>query len=328
ITIVRDKRDLGFKGRIKAFMEEISRGKAIIVIVSEKYLKSENCMFELVEIAKNGEFYDRIFPIVLEDANIYKPAQRLKYIRHWEEQIRELEEGMRTVGAANIPSFRKDIDLYTEIRSTIDKLIDTLRDMNSLTPGIHTESGFQELLNAITTTISSCKTTNDVQNRPIEISSTQCENEQSLGRLANEQTQKNLDRNINEFAAILQPTDPNLRTALTWLYDSEGSTRARTVRAEALERCPEVQAELLTDLSKLTRFENELTNCVYRLHWAIFTDDFRPISDVKISFTPEVYKVAIDIIESRLPIESEIVRERFQKHIQFLKRRLDATSRA
>ena len=47
ITIVRDKRDVGFKERIKAFMERIGRGKAVIVVISEKYLKSENCMFEL-----------------------------------------------------------------------------------------------------------------------------------------------------------------------------------------------------------------------------------------------------------------------------------------
>ena len=36
ITVIRDKRDLGFKGRIKAFMEEIGRGKAVVVVISEK----------------------------------------------------------------------------------------------------------------------------------------------------------------------------------------------------------------------------------------------------------------------------------------------------
>lgn len=110
VTIVRDKRDLGFKGRIKAFMEQIGRGKAVIVVISEKYLKSENCMFELVQIAKNGQFYDRIFPIVLADAQIYKPVQRIKYIQHWEQQIKELDEAMKTVSAANLQGFREEID--------------------------------------------------------------------------------------------------------------------------------------------------------------------------------------------------------------------------
>ena len=149
ITIIRDKRDLGFKGRIKSFMEKIGRGKAIIVIISEKYLKSENCMFELVQISKNGQFYDCIFPIILDDANIYNPAQRIKYIQHWENKIRELDEAMKTVGAANLKGFREDIDLYTEIRSTIAELTNILRDMNSLTPSIHVDSEFEELIRAI-----------------------------------------------------------------------------------------------------------------------------------------------------------------------------------
>lgn len=107
IKIIRDKRDLGYKGLIKAFMERIGRGKCAIAVISDKYLKSPNCMFELVQIAKNGEFYNRIFPIVLADAQIYKPVARLKYIKHWEDEIKELDQGMREVGAANLQGFRE-----------------------------------------------------------------------------------------------------------------------------------------------------------------------------------------------------------------------------
>ncbi|MFW9259801.1 toll/interleukin-1 receptor domain-containing protein [Nostoc sp. CALU 546] len=100
IAIIRDKQDLGYKGLIKAFMEKIGRGKCVIAVISDKYLKSPNCMFELVQIAKNGGFYDRIYPIVLPDAQFYDPIQRIKYIKHWEEQIRELGENI-----ISIPSF-------------------------------------------------------------------------------------------------------------------------------------------------------------------------------------------------------------------------------
>ncbi|MDM8549425.1 TIR domain-containing protein [Desulfobacterales bacterium HSG2] len=149
ILIIRDKRDLGFKGRIREFMERIGRGRCVIVVISEKYLKSENCMFELLRIAENGDFYDRIFPIVLEDAGIYKPVERIKYIRHWEKQAKELDEAMKGVSSANLQGFREDIDLYTKIRHTIAKLTDILKDMNTLTPEIHSESGFDELIRTI-----------------------------------------------------------------------------------------------------------------------------------------------------------------------------------
>lgn len=154
ITIIRDKRDLGFKGRIKEFMERIGRGNAVILVISEKYLKSENCMFELVQIIQNGQFYDRIFPIVLNDANIYKPIQRIKYVQYWEEEIIKLDEAMKTVGAANLQGFREDIDLYTKIRATIAELTNILKDMNTLTPSIHIESDFKALFEAVETKLS------------------------------------------------------------------------------------------------------------------------------------------------------------------------------
>lgn len=149
ITLIRNKRDLGFKGRIKEFMQRIGRGKCVVIVISEKYFKSENCMYELVQIAKNGEFYDRIFPIVLNDANIHKPIQRLQYIQHWEAQIHELNDAMKTVSAANLQGFRDDIDLYTEIRGTIAGLIDILKDMNTLTPEMHIELDLDELFKAV-----------------------------------------------------------------------------------------------------------------------------------------------------------------------------------
>ena len=149
ITIVRDKRDLGFKGRIKEFMREIGRGKCVVVVISKKYLESEICMFELAEIAEKGGLYERIFPIVLDDAKIYKAVHRIKYIKHWEDQIEELDEAIKTVSAANLPSLRKDIDLYTRIRGTIDGLTDLLRDMNALTPEMHRDTGFKELIAAV-----------------------------------------------------------------------------------------------------------------------------------------------------------------------------------
>ncbi|MBD2562385.1 MULTISPECIES: leucine-rich repeat domain-containing protein [Nostoc] len=149
IKIIRDKRDLGYKGLIKGFMKRIGRGKCAIAVISDKYLKSPNCMFELVQIAKNGKFYDRIFPIVLADAQIYNPIERIKYIKHWEDKIKELDEAMKGVSAANLQGFREEIDQYTEIRNTIAELTNLLKDMNTLTPDIHSKSDFEELLNAI-----------------------------------------------------------------------------------------------------------------------------------------------------------------------------------
>jgi hypothetical protein len=150
IKIIRDTNAVGdYKARFKEFMQRIGWGKCVIAVISNQYLKSENCMFELLEIVKNGEFYDRIFPIILTDAKIKKPIERIKYVKYWEEQREELDKAMKEVSAANMQGFREDIDLYSKIRDTIPELTNILRDMNTLTPDIHSQSEFEELLKAI-----------------------------------------------------------------------------------------------------------------------------------------------------------------------------------
>ena len=149
IKIVRDKRDLGYKGSIKDFMERIGQGNCIIVVISDKYLRSPNCMFELDEIAEGKQFHDRIFPVVLNDANIYDPIKRLEYVKHWEAKRAELAQAMREVDPANLQGIRDDMDLYDRIRDEISGLTSTLKDMNTLTPDMHKEADFAQLYDAL-----------------------------------------------------------------------------------------------------------------------------------------------------------------------------------
>jgi internalin A len=149
IAIIRDKRELGFKGMIQDFMQRIGRGHAVIVIISDKYLKSSNCMYELVEIAKNKDIYNRIFPIVLGDADIYNPVNRIKYIKYWEDKLKELDEAMKSVSSANLQGMRDEIDSYDEIRDNISNLTFLLKDMNTLTPEMHEGSDFAVLISSL-----------------------------------------------------------------------------------------------------------------------------------------------------------------------------------
>jgi hypothetical protein len=149
LKIKRDKRDLGYKGSINAFMDSIGQGDCVILVISDKYLRSPNCMYELMEIAENKHFQERVFPIVLQDADIYNPVQRIKYIKHWEDKRTELAEAIKTLDPANLQGIREEMDLYDRIRDKVSGLSSILKDMNTLTPEMHSESDFEELYNAI-----------------------------------------------------------------------------------------------------------------------------------------------------------------------------------
>ena len=110
---------------------------------------NSNCMFELVEIAEGKQFHDRVFPIVLSDANIYDPVKRLDYVKHWESKLAELDKAMKEVGQANLQGIREDIDQYSRIRDKVSGLTSILKDMNTLTPEMHRDSDFSEIYTGI-----------------------------------------------------------------------------------------------------------------------------------------------------------------------------------
>jgi small GTP-binding protein len=146
IHVVRDKRDLGYKGSIREFMASIGRGQCVLLIVSDEYLKSENCVFELLEVARHGDFADRVYPVVLANAKIFKPIDRIRYVQYWEEQVARLDDALKGVSAANMQGFRDEIDLYVEIRAALPELTAILKDINALTPRIHRDSGYSQII--------------------------------------------------------------------------------------------------------------------------------------------------------------------------------------
>ena len=106
-------------------------------------------MFELCEILQNGDMRRRVYPIVLDDARIFKAIDIVRYVKHWETQIAELDAALKGVGADNLQGVHDDADLYRQIRTTIAEITNTLRDMNALTPDKHRKSGFSDLFEAI-----------------------------------------------------------------------------------------------------------------------------------------------------------------------------------
>lgn len=151
IHIVRDKKDLGYKGSIKSFEQRIGQGQCILLVISDKYLRSEHCMYELVEVDDNRGLRERVFPIVLADACIYQAIDRLNYIKYWDEKIEQLNRAIKEIDVvANLASITTALDKYTRIRTNFDHLTDLLSDMNTLTPEIHAANGYSTLISALT----------------------------------------------------------------------------------------------------------------------------------------------------------------------------------
>lgn len=150
IRMVRDKKDLEYKGSIETFEQRIGMGRGIVLVISDKYLRSEHCMYELIQLNKNRNLYSRIFPIVLADAHIYSVGDRLNYIKYWDEKIEELERAFKDSRTmTSMTGIYANLDKYGRIRSDFDEVINLLSDMNVLTPELHAANDFSILINKV-----------------------------------------------------------------------------------------------------------------------------------------------------------------------------------
>jgi len=151
IHLIRDKNVLEYKGSIIDFMKRIGKGDGVIVVLSDKYLKSSYCMFELIEIYDNDNFKDRIFPIVLGDANIFEGEGILAYKEYWKSEMDKKNELVKGLGMDAADSLREEYKLCEKIHGYMDKMGRILKDMNSLSPEIHRDTNFEKLMKAIKT---------------------------------------------------------------------------------------------------------------------------------------------------------------------------------
>lgn len=145
--LVRDKVDLGYKGYISDFMQEIGKGDIIIVAVSQKYAKSPFCMFELYEIARNCgfdkyKFRDKVVPIMVEFVDFAKPKILDEHLEYWENEYTEWEN-LVTKRARQLS--KEQFDRYDKIKlvhQNFGKLADWLVDMNTLNPKLLSADNF------------------------------------------------------------------------------------------------------------------------------------------------------------------------------------------
>jgi hypothetical protein len=92
VELKRDKRDLEFKQSIKEFMRKIREMDFVILVISDEYLKSFNCMYEVLEFLKDDNYKERILPILISNATIYGIGGGLEYIKYWDNELLKLDK--------------------------------------------------------------------------------------------------------------------------------------------------------------------------------------------------------------------------------------------
>jgi hypothetical protein len=150
--VIRDKSAMTYKDSIKNFMDSIGRGKFIIAVVGNKYMKSEYCMYEAYRMFQSPAFGERVFPIVLPDADIFSFRGQAAYLKYWHQEYKALEAEYKEISDLSPTMVGPLTDRLRDIEATtrfINDFMAAISDMNVLTSQTHLESNFSQLLQAI-----------------------------------------------------------------------------------------------------------------------------------------------------------------------------------
>lgn len=131
IDVKRDVRDIGSWRSLKEFMSSIKKQDYAVMIISQSFLKSPNCMYEVMELFKDTQYKDKILSVVTSDADIYNPISRAKYIKYWEEETKKLEEAIKPLKLENIVELTMELRKYKSIELTIASFLDLVSDKNN-----------------------------------------------------------------------------------------------------------------------------------------------------------------------------------------------------
>jgi len=145
----RDIERLNYGNLIRAFMDEIGSAGNIIPVFSRNYFESEYCMYELLQVWKNGEFHKRIHPIALGDIRLDDEDFQLALIDYWGGKTKELRDKLNGRDPATTQPLQERNTRYAAIYADCNDLIDFVSNMNLLTLATLRQQNFLPLLNRI-----------------------------------------------------------------------------------------------------------------------------------------------------------------------------------
>lgn len=143
-----DKEHVGYRDSIRKYEEEIGRGARIIVIITDDYLESPHCMYELTQIWKNKNVKERVFPIIDIGKYSRDSVGLLKSKEYWnKERAKKCELLAQETGCNEL--LQRELDDINDIMNNINDVWTYIHDMNSLDMKTLTQDNAQFLMSQI-----------------------------------------------------------------------------------------------------------------------------------------------------------------------------------
>ncbi len=160
LEIFRDIREVEYRDKFSEFMQTISDKDFVLSIVSDRYLKSRNCMYEMSELMRDRKYESKLLFIIVSDsdkkyclledlpddenqgvgAHIYDVGQQTEYLMYWQEKEQKMKNAIEKINDPVISRNQiSELEVIKTIELKIRDLMSTLFDRKGIS--------FEEMLN-------------------------------------------------------------------------------------------------------------------------------------------------------------------------------------
>ena len=115
---------------LKDFMQTIRDNDFAVLLISDAYLKSANCMYEVLEIMKEQKFRTRIFPAIIDSA-IYSTDKQIEYVQYWENRVKTLKRNLASLEYTNGLALGHELKKAEDISRSMADFLITVSDMKN-----------------------------------------------------------------------------------------------------------------------------------------------------------------------------------------------------
>jgi internalin A len=128
--VMRDTEQLKYGDLLSDYMKMLAQGDRIIVVLSEKYLKSVACMTELYGIYQRAsgekkEFLKHVVPLRLDDAKISSDEDQLAIVDYWQGEVKRLKPRLEKLGEDRFRRFKLMQSLVISVSDMLSAISDT-----------------------------------------------------------------------------------------------------------------------------------------------------------------------------------------------------------
>lgn len=149
VKVKMDNHALNYKDSIVSFMESIRDSDFAILLISDYYLKSKNCLYEVLNLLKEKSYDNKVLPIILPSGKIYTPTDRITYLKYWTEQRDNLDNLLKSVNPVDAIDLYADLKIISNITESIDSFLKKITNNVNITLNDLEQQGYRQIFEKI-----------------------------------------------------------------------------------------------------------------------------------------------------------------------------------